>query len=149
MWWTDMLANVATWFVSTEQRVFSIRELSRYDGTDVSGPIYLSILGEVYDVSAGRKNYGPGAEHHALAGRDASAAFITGDLSPSGLISDISQLQDHERYQLLDWRDFYARHRKYRFVGVLRDRFYDWRGRPTGETEYLRELIRLKTGFNV
>eukprot|EP00980_Cylindrotheca_fusiformis_P022287 scaffold9176_cov129-Cylindrotheca_fusiformis.AAC.11 len=44
------------------------------NGSDV----WLSILGEVYDVTAGRDYYGPGASYNMLASRDSSVPFITG-----------------------------------------------------------------------
>lgn len=60
--------------------MFSRDELARYDGTGPDGAIYLAVLGEVYDVTAGAKFYGPsdGAEYRDLVGRDASSAFATG-----------------------------------------------------------------------
>ena len=38
----------------------------------------LSILGKVYDVTAGRWVYGPRGTYHFFAGRDASRAYVTG-----------------------------------------------------------------------
>ncbi|KAF7864424.1 hypothetical protein EAF04_006558 [Stromatinia cepivora] len=52
-------------------------DLSQYDGTNPSLPIYLALNGTIYDVSAGRRHYGPGGSYHFFAGVDASRAFVT------------------------------------------------------------------------
>lgn len=36
-------------------------QLSQYDGRDAAKPLYLAVRGRIYDVSAGRSFYGPGA----------------------------------------------------------------------------------------
>ncbi|CAK7262842.1 hypothetical protein SEPCBS119000_000192 [Sporothrix epigloea] len=59
-------------------RSFTLEELADYDGTDASKPIYLSVGDNVFDVSAGRKYYGPGGSYHYFAGVDASRGFVTG-----------------------------------------------------------------------
>jgi hypothetical protein len=38
----------------------------------------LAINGTIYDVSNGRKHYGPGGSYHFFAGADASRGFVTG-----------------------------------------------------------------------
>nr|POE86501.1 membrane steroid-binding protein 2 [Quercus suber] len=63
-------------------------ELSFYDGTDPTKPIYLALNGTIYDVSqgSGRGIYGPGGSYHVFAGKDAARGFVTGcfaeDASP-------------------------------------------------------------------
>jgi predicted heme/steroid binding protein len=61
-------------------------QLSLYNGTDPSLPIYLAINGTIFDVSANRGIYGPGGGYNFFAGRDATRAFVTGcfreDLTP-------------------------------------------------------------------
>ena len=52
-------------------------QLGEMDGFD-GAPLYLSIRGRVYDVSAGSKFYGEGGEYSDWAGRDASRSFGTG-----------------------------------------------------------------------
>jgi len=63
--------------------------LAQYDGSDPNKPIYLAIeylyfakclinSGDVYDVSANRRIYGPGGGYGFFAGRDAARAFVTG-----------------------------------------------------------------------
>ncbi|KAN0106782.1 cytochrome b5 [Hyaloscypha variabilis] len=53
-------------------------DLRFYDGTDPTKPILLAINGTIYDVSNGRKHYGPGGSYHLFAGADASRGFVTG-----------------------------------------------------------------------
>ncbi|KAF1811488.1 cytochrome b5, partial [Eremomyces bilateralis CBS 781.70] len=61
-------------------------ELKQYDGSDPNTPIYVALNGTIYDVTGGRRIYGPGGSYNIFAGRDATRAFITGcfaeDLTP-------------------------------------------------------------------
>jgi predicted heme/steroid binding protein len=67
-------------------RQYTDADLNEFDGSDPTKPIYLAINGTIYDVSAGRKHYGPGGSYHFFAGHDASRAFVTScfdtDLNP-------------------------------------------------------------------
>lgn len=49
-----------------------------YNGRDPKKPIYIAILGDVYDVTEGRRIYGPGGYYSFFSGRDASRAYVTG-----------------------------------------------------------------------
>ncbi|KAI1388702.1 cytochrome b5 [Hypoxylon trugodes] len=53
-------------------------ELSQYDGTDESKPIYLAINGSIYDVSSNRRTYGPGGSYRFFAGADAARSYVSG-----------------------------------------------------------------------
>lgn len=53
-------------------------ELSAFDGTDPTKPIYLAINGTIYDVSSNPRTYGPGGSYHYFAGCDASRSYVTG-----------------------------------------------------------------------
>jgi predicted heme/steroid binding protein len=61
-------------------------ELKRYDGSDPTLPLYLAINGTIYDVSNGRRFYGPGGSYASFSGVDATRAFVTGcfaeDITP-------------------------------------------------------------------
>ncbi|EFX06317.1 heme steroid-binding domain protein [Grosmannia clavigera kw1407] len=59
----------------------TLEELAAYDGSDPDKPVYLSIDGNIYDVSKGRHIYGPGGSYHWFAGVDASRGFVTGCFS--------------------------------------------------------------------
>jgi len=50
-------------------RLWTVEELSVYNGTDEELPILLGILGSVFDVTKGRSHYGPGGGYHHFAGR--------------------------------------------------------------------------------
>lgn len=48
--------------------LFDVTRLSRYNGVD-GGKIYLSILGIIFDVTEGKRFYGPGGSYHGLSGK--------------------------------------------------------------------------------
>ena len=49
-------------------RIMSLRDLSAFDGSDVSLPIYIAVRGVIFDVTEGKRFYGKGAAYNALAG---------------------------------------------------------------------------------
>ena len=103
--------------------------------------IWLSVLGEAFDVSAGRTYYaGDGAYATCFAGRDATRAFGTGDFSESGCVEDVRGMTLGELAGARHWRDFMRD--KYRFVGVVAGgAFYDERGEETAVLREVREKL--------
>jgi predicted heme/steroid binding protein len=93
-----------------------VQELAQYDGSDPKKPIYLSIKGRVYDVSAGPGYYGKGGSYHYFAGKDASRAYITGCFE-THLTHDLRGLSAQELTGLDTWMDFYEKSEKYFYVG--------------------------------
>lgn len=57
-------------------RLFTEEELKGYDCADLK-PCYISILGEVFDVTEGRDKYVGG--YMGFLGKDASRAYVTGE----------------------------------------------------------------------
>lgn len=49
-------------------QMFNQEELAKYDGSEGSEGIYLSILGQVFDVTKGAKHYGPGGSYNIFVG---------------------------------------------------------------------------------
>lgn len=126
-------------------------ELSLYNGTDPSLPIYLAVNGSIFDVSANPVIYGPGGSYNFFAGRDAMRAFVTGcfkeDLTTDMIgveemflpIEDVEDEQitmaertlRHERElrnakeqiekTVLRWQNFFRNHKRYFQVGVVED----------------------------
>ncbi|NXK97145.1 NEUFC protein, partial [Formicarius rufipectus] len=115
-------------------RLLSAAELRRYRGRHGDPGLYLALLGTVFDVERGRRHYGPGGAYSALAGRDATRAFATGDFTPAGLVDDVLALSPQELLSIQRWLSFYSDN--YKPVGKLVGRFYDEKGAPT---EALRE----------
>ncbi|KAJ1915786.1 hypothetical protein H4219_004135 [Mycoemilia scoparia] len=82
--WTWGVENKWTnWrnYIPRKHVVLTLEELKKYDGSDPNLPIYISINGELYDVSEGRTFYGPGGSYHLFAGKDSARAFGTSCLS--------------------------------------------------------------------
>lgn len=64
----------------------SLSDLSAFDGQDPSKPIYVAIKGKVFDVSAKREMYGPGAGYNIFAGKDASKGLGESHVINEGLV---------------------------------------------------------------
>nr|CAD2196263.1 unnamed protein product [Meloidogyne enterolobii] len=109
--------------------VFTNDQLALFDGTRPSKPVYLAILGRVFNVEKGKKHYGRGGGYNFFAGRDATRAFVSGDFSEEGLSDDISGLTDEELLSIASWIEFYEK--DYKFVGVLFGIYYDRDGKAT------------------
>ncbi|CAM9693545.1 unnamed protein product [Scytosiphon promiscuus] len=120
-------------------RVFSADELK---ARGVGSRPLLSILGEVYDVSKGKKHYGKGGAYAGFTGKDASRAFVSGDFSEAGLTDDLSGLEPSKCLGIKDWHTFYEDDEKYAKRGVLAGRFYDTKGKPTRELAKFHKCAR-------
>ena len=110
-------------------KVFTVAELARYAGAD-GGPVYLAIMGRVFDVSRGREFYEPGAGYECFAARDASLAFVTGDFA-NDRTDAVGDLSGRQLAELAGWVNstYYA---KYDYRGILGGGFfYDSSGRET------------------
>lgn len=119
----------------THHRLVSPVELAARDGRGDSIPnseIWLSILGEVYDVSSGARFYGPEGGYRGFAGRDATRAFHTGEFDDAGLVPNLDGLPDDACLALEEWAGFYRSAEEYPCVGVLAPgEFHDAQGAPT------------------
>lgn len=92
----------------------------------------LSILGSVFDVSAGTAFYGPGQDYTHFLGRDASKAFVTGNYT-ADLTDDLSAFDSDKQFlSVVNWLRFYDEHEVYTREGWLAGgAFYDTLGKPT------------------
>lgn len=101
-------------------------DLSAFDGKDAAKPIYVAIKGKVFDVSAKREMYGPGAGYNIFAGKDASKGlgeFISdpssedprststgmSSLDPKDAVSDYSSLTEAQVKTLDQWESFFEK----------------------------------------
>lgn len=53
-------------YINVGERTFSMKALSAYDGSNEALPVYISIDGVVYDVSANRRVYGKGGSYNMM-----------------------------------------------------------------------------------
>lgn len=120
-----------------KDRLLTKEELQQYDGSDESKPVYLAILGKVFDVSRGKRHYGKGGGYSFFAGRDGTRAFVSGNFTDGGLIEDVTGVED--LLGIEEWLSFYRK--DYTYVGKLIGHFYDEEGRPTeAMKQYKRDL---------
>jgi cytochrome b involved in lipid metabolism len=76
--------------------------------------------GKVYDVTAGRRFYGPEGSYHFFAGKDATRSFVSGCFKDD-CPQDLNNLSENEKKSLEEWEQFYAEHQEYFFVGYISD----------------------------
>ena len=156
---SSFIFNYHPWYLNVPQMkhwisgplLLSPEQLTLYNGTDPSKPIYLAINGTIFDVTAGKHTYGPGGSYEVFAGRDATRAFVTGcfledrtgdirgaeqiyvpveddaeeDISSGAkkLRSEKERREARKRVftEVSKWEDFYRNHKKYFEVGKLVD----------------------------
>lgn len=115
----------------------------RHDGEGPDGFIWLSILGEVYDVTKGVDYYKKGYGYDIFAGRDGSVPFVTGNFTEEECKKSLlDTLTDGEMWNLNTWREFYEKEEKYPFLGLLQGDYFDEDGGPTPIMTEIREMMR-------
>ncbi|KAF5308723.1 hypothetical protein FQR65_LT06084 [Abscondita terminalis] len=113
---------------------FELCELQQFNG--VTKPeLYLAILGNVFDVTEGRKHYGAEGSYNIFVGRDSSRSFITGKFDAADASDDVSGLSKSDLLSLNNWISFYTN--EYKKVGKLIGKYYDKSG---SETQYCKEI---------
>lgn len=128
-------ANTSNILAAAHGRVFSAADLAQFDASNPALPIYLAVLGEVFDVTEGRRFYAPPSHYSYFSGRDGSRAFATGEFTDAtGRAGhDLADLLDAQLITIDDWRKSY--HEKYTFLGRLYQSdgsgFYDAQGQAT------------------
>ena len=122
-------------------RLIQREELESKTGENGS-EIWLSILGEVYDVSAGESFYGKGKSYSGLTGTDCTVCYITGVFTAEEAAKHTDEISYKNLPGVVEWVSFYGTHKEYKFVGYLVDpRFYDEKGEPAANLLELRKLI--------
>jgi len=96
----------------------TLSELKVWDGESeqCSGRICVAVNGKIFDVTKGRKFYGPGGPYSGFAGRDASRGLATFsvDVVPEDY-DDLSDLKPSELEQVKEWELQF--NEKYEYVG--------------------------------
>merc|ERR1712001_612509 len=60
-----------------KKKDLTLTELAKYDGTGEDGRVLVGVLGKIYDVTKGKRFYGPGGPYSGFSGRDASRGLAT------------------------------------------------------------------------
>ncbi|KAI7958662.1 hypothetical protein MJO28_002453 [Puccinia striiformis f. sp. tritici] len=96
---------------------FTSEQLSQYDGSDPSKPIYVAIKGIIFDVSSKAEVYGPGGSYHVFAGKDGSKGLGKSSLKAEDAVADYSSLTESELKVLDDWVVFFKK--RYNVIGKV------------------------------
>ncbi|ERL94417.1 membrane-associated progesterone receptor component 1 [Dendroctonus ponderosae] len=101
-----------------KKKDFTVAELKNYDGTQEDGRVLMAVNGRVYDVTKGKRFYGPGGPYAAFAGRDASRGLATFNVTAGGdQYDDLSDLSTLEMDSVREWETQF--NEKYDYVGRL------------------------------
>ena len=105
----------------TREQLLNYRGKGEVPPGRIDAPIYVSVCGDVFDVSYGGKDmYSEESPYFIFTGIDASRALAKMSFKPEDLQnSDLSDLSDSERKVLQDWHAKFAQSRKYPIVGRL------------------------------
>merc|ERR1712083_456391 len=98
----------------------TLQQLRQYDGVSESnaGRICVAVNGKIFDVTKGKRFYGPGGPYSGFAGRDASRGLATFSVEPvSDEYDDLSDLKPSEMEQVQEWELQFSE--KYELVGRL------------------------------
>lgn len=79
------------------------QDLSQYNGTDPSKPIYVAVKGRIFDVTTGKSFYGSGGPYAMFAGKDASRALAKMSKNEEDVSPSLDGLSDKEIGVLNDW----------------------------------------------
>lgn len=96
--------------VAPGDRKFTLQELLQYDGSDASKPLFMSLLGRVYDVSSGKESFGPGGPYAAFAGHDATYNLAVMTLKKQTVDTFEYVLEQDDKECLADWIAYFDNH---------------------------------------
>ncbi|XP_070495559.1 membrane-associated progesterone receptor component 1-like isoform X1 [Chironomus tepperi] len=101
------------------KRDFTVQELKAFDGKQEDGRVLVAVNGNVYDVTKGKRFYGPGGPYAAFGGKDASRGLATFSVTANEEIEydDLSDLSPAEMESVNEWEMQFKE--KYDFVGRL------------------------------
>ncbi|XP_023939182.1 membrane-associated progesterone receptor component 1 [Bicyclus anynana] len=96
----------------------TVAELRQFDGTQADGRVLVAVNGWIFDVTRGRRFYGPGGPYAAFGGKDASRGLATFSVTSSDKeYDDLSDLNSMEMESVKEWEAQFRE--KYELVGKL------------------------------
>ena len=123
-------------------RMVTKEELALHDGKQMP-TVWLSIMSQVFDVSAGPEYYSENGPYRVFVAREGNVPFVTGTFTPEEAAKPLSSLQPHELSNLEHWLQFYIDEDKYPFIGLLEGDLYDKDGSPTDEMKLIQDKIAI------
>lgn len=98
---------------------FTLEQLKVYDGTDkCDGRVLVAVNYKVFDVTRGKRFYGPGGPYAAFSGKDASRGLAT--FSVEGVDDHFDDLSDLTPMQMESVREWEAQFTdRYVYIGKL------------------------------
>lgn len=110
--------NVPPPLPKMKKRDLTLSELRQYDGSQPDSRILVAVNSKIFDVTRGRRFYGPGGPYSSFAGHDASRALA---MFQTELVKDeyddLSDLNSVQMESIREWEAQLAD--KYDFVGRL------------------------------
>jgi len=106
-------------------RNFTVKQLAYFDGKkDKDGedkPVYLALDGTVFDVSGGRKFYGPDGPYEVFAGHECgvSLAKMSFDSEHLNDFDGVQDLRHGEKIELENWVEKFTYYRSYPIMGSV------------------------------
>merc|ERR1711936_637792 len=101
-----------------KKKDMTLTELKKYDGSGPEGRVCVGVLGKIYDVTKGKRFYGPGGPYAGFAGRDASRGLATFSVDAiTDEYDDLLDLKASEIEQVREWELQFSE--KYDFIGKL------------------------------
>lgn len=107
--------------LSRQNLSLTSQDLSLYNGSDPSLPIYIGINGSIYDVTASPQIYGPKGPYKFFSGKDAARAFVTGCFQKENEFThDLRGLDPEEAKEDIEsWQKYFEKNSKYWYVGSV------------------------------
>ncbi|KAG7159427.1 membrane-associated progesterone receptor component 1-like isoform X2 [Homarus americanus] len=94
----------------------NLAQLKQYDGTGEHGRVCVAVNGKVFDVTRGKKFYGPGGPYAAFAGHDATRALATFSVNDvKEEYDDLSDLSSMQMDSVREWEMQFTE--KYDYIG--------------------------------
>merc|ERR1712137_1102792 len=94
-----------------------MEQLKQYNGNGPDGRVLVAVNGKIFDVTKGKRFYGPGGPYAAFAGRDASRGLATFAVEAPEDYDDLSDLNAMQKESVNEWETQFTE--KYEYIGRL------------------------------